>query len=188
MKIRALLLLMLTCGLTACVSLKPTAHSVQRYVLGPVAAAAVQADTGSGFYVARPDLPTYLEGNRMQYRGEDGELQSLDGARWGEPLREGIARALAQQCGGQGNGFYPWPQASAQAKTLRVQLHQFGATADGQVQLVAHWQLEGTGGGVTSQGSYVAEQLTWTPGQAPSLVAGLNAALAALAQEILAER
>ncbi len=190
MKIRALLLLILSCGLTACVNLKPTAHSVQRYVLGPVAAVTVQASAGSDLYVARPDLPTYLEGNRMQYRGEGGELQSLYGARWGEPLQEGIARALselvAQQSGGQGGGFYPWPKSSAQATVLRVQFYQFGATADGRIQLAANWQLEGVGGLVTSQGAYIAEELTWTPGQAPSLVAGVNAALVVLAQEILA--
>ena len=189
MKIRALLLLILSCGLTACVNLKPTAHSVQRYVLGPVVSA-VPVGAGFDLYVARPDLPIYLEGNRMQYRGGDGELQSLSGARWGEPLQEGIARALselvAQQRGGSGGGFYPWPQSSAQATVLRVQFCQFGATADGRVQLAANWQLEGAGGSVTSQGSYVSEELTWAPGEAPSLVAGLNAALAVLAQEILA--
>jgi uncharacterized lipoprotein YmbA len=147
MIIRPLILLIVSFALTACVNLKPKPDSVRLYLLGPVTASAVEAPVGRGIYIARPDLPTYLEGNRMQYHGEGGELQSVYGARWGEPLQEGIARAISelitQQSGRPGSRFYPWPKSSDQAAELRVQFHQFGATADGRVQLTANWQLEG---------------------------------------------
>ena len=190
MIIRPLILLIVSFALTACVNLKPKPDSVRLYLLGPVTASAVEAPVGRGIYIARPDLPTYLEGNRMQYHGEGGELQSVYGARWGEPLQEGIARAISelitQQSGRPGSRFYPWPKSSDQAAELRVQFHQFGATADGRVQLTANWQLEGATGVVTVQGTYTAGDSKWTPGQAQSLVAGLNAALAALTRDILA--
>lgn len=191
MMIRCLLLLILSCGLTACVNLKPTPHSVKRYVLGPLTAVAEQpASTGGDLYIARPELPSYLAGNRIQYRDAGGELQSLSAAHWGEPLKDGIPRALSELVARQGCDlrlrFYPWTKSSRPASVLRVQFHQFGATADGRVQVVASWQLETNAGGVTQRGHYVAENLSWSPGQAASLVAGLNEGLALLAQQIVA--
>ena len=189
MKIRALFVLCCCTGLVACVNLKPTQHVVQRYVLGPAAATPVSERSGGALYVARPELPSYLAGNQMQYRAAGGELQSLAGVRWGEPLQEGVARALSELIAAQDERsnirFYPWPQTAAPVTTLRIQLHQFAATADGCVLLAAYWQLEGE---ARAQGSYVAEGLRWTPGQAASLVAGLNAGLAGLAQEIAGQQ
>lgn len=185
---RTLTLLLLCCGLTACVNLKPKADTVRMFVLGSVdAVAEPSAQSPGAVYIARPDLPAYLDGSRLQYRHADGEIQSLRGARWAEPLQEGVARALSEFIGGaQGHstdGYYPWPKLSTATPQVRVRLLKFGATADGRIQLAANWQIEGPGG-VVCQSSYVADQFEWQLGDPQSLVAGLNQALKALAAEI----
>ena len=189
MTIRYFTLLVLTCTLTACVNLKPKADTTRTYLLGPVDVSPEGESSLYDIYIARPNLPAYLEGNHMQYRNEQGELKSLKGARWGESLQEGIARALSEwvlsDSGRQVSGFYPWPKTSDQATELRLQFHQFGATADGRIQLSASWRIDGGADAKAKQARYYsAEGYTWKVGDVQSLVAGLNAALTALAQEI----
>lgn len=180
---------MLVGTLTACVNFKPKADTTRIYLLGPVDTSSEGGANPHDLYIARPSLPAYLEGNHMQYRNEQGELKSVKGARWGESLHEGIARALSEWVlsgsGRQVSGFYPWPKTSDQAAELRLQFHQFGATADGRIQLSASWNIVGGADAQAKQAThYSAKGYTWEVGDAQSLVAGLNSALAALAQEI----
>jgi uncharacterized lipoprotein YmbA len=170
--------------------LKPKADTVRLFVLGSVDAVAESSTPATeAVYIARPDLPAYLDGTRLQYRHTDGEVESLRGARWAESLQEGVARALSEFIGvAQGHstdGYYPWPKLSSATPQVRVRLLQFGATADGLIQLTANWQIEGPAG-VTGHGTYLAKGLEWQPGNSQSLVAGYNQALQALAAEIAA--
>jgi uncharacterized lipoprotein YmbA len=171
------------------VNLKPKPDTVRLFVLGSIN---VEADVEPGaqstaVYIARPDLPNYLDSTQLQFRHTDGEVQALRGARWAESLQDGVARALSEFIGSargsSTNGYYPWPQLSAATPQVRVRLFQYGATVDGRIQLTANWRIEGPDG-VLRQGTYSADGVSWHTGDAPSLVAGLNAALKALAAEI----
>jgi uncharacterized lipoprotein YmbA len=183
---RAFILLFLCFGLTACVNLKPKPDTVRLYVLGPLDTAVESGVlSGPAIYIARPDLPTYVDGTRLQYRRQGGELRSLSGARWAEPLQEGVSRALSEYLSSQHaiNGYYPWPKLSSVTSQVRVRFSQFGATADGQIQLSAHWQIEGPEA-VVREGVFAAADLKWQTDDAQSMVAGLNEALQALAADI----
>lgn len=188
--IRVFCILLLCLSASGCVNLKPRADTVQQYVLGPIDA---QARTSVGepvrgetIYVGRPDLPGYLEGNRLQYRVETGAVHRIAGARWGEPVEEGVARALSEYLIQNGayaeSGFYPWPRQS-EAPRLRVRLHQFSATGEGVILVTAGWWIEGPEG-TLAQGMFTADDQTWQPGNAESLVRGLNQALQGLADAI----
>jgi uncharacterized lipoprotein YmbA len=188
MLFRLILLSVVSVGLTACVNLKLREDTTKTYVLGPmdlpVAEASQQVESA---YIARPQLPVYMEGARFKVRSADGEISRLAGARWAEPLEVGVARALSHyievQSGGAKSGFYPWPQSNRSTSTLSVKFHQLVANADGRIQVSASWELKrATGGALT--GVFTSVNAEWIPGDAQSMVAGVNAAMQALGEQI----
>ena len=188
MLLRAITLFIVACGLSACVNLKPREDHTKTYVLGPIELAASSSDQAiEQGYIARPQLPVYMEGYGLKVRSANGEINSLSGARWAEPMDVGIARALSHYIeaknGGIKSGFYPWPQSSAASNTLQVKFHHLVATADGRIQLSASWELKrATGAPLT--GVFTAIDGAWSPDDAQSMVAGVNAVLEALADQI----
>lgn len=188
MPLRVIILFIAACCLSACVNLKPREDRTKMYVLGPidlpVSSSAQVVEQG---YIARPQFPVYMEGSSLKVRSANGEINHLAGARWAEPLDVGVARALSHyieaKSGGIKSGFYPWPQPSAVSNVLHVKFHQLIATADGRIQLSASWELK-RATGAPQTGVFTAVDGTWTPGDAQSMVAGVNAALEALAWQI----
>ncbi len=188
MLLRLIFLFILSVGLTACVNLKPRADATKTYVLGPmalpVADASQQIERG---YIARPQLPVYMEGATLKVRSADGEIANLAGARWAEPLEVGVARALSHyievQSGGVKSGFYPWSQSKKAANTLYVKFYQLVATTDGRIQVSASWELQRASGQPLT-GVFTTVDTEWIPGDAQSMVAGVNAAIEALAGQI----
>lgn len=176
-------------GLPACVNLKPTPSQSFSYTLGPVEQAAVPDSVAgaAAIYILRPQVPTYLESDRLSYRLASGEVKHLFGARWAEPLAEGIARAmslyLAESGFVAGAAYYPWPNTVADASQLALYFQRFGATASGEVQIVARWEFR-TADGRTIDGLYVSDSLAWSVDAPDSLVAAYNQALRALVREI----
>jgi len=188
--LRQLVLLSICLVLVACVNLKPQPDSVVLYVLGPSDSRTVPADEPPSVYVARPDLPTYLEGSLLQYRQSDGAVKSLARARWAEPLQEGVARALSEfitlRSGHTTRGFYPWPPPGDASPLVRVRFYRFGGTAEGRIRISASWRIE-SGDAILAEGIYEpADEIEWRRGEADSLVEGLNTALEGLAAEIAA--
>jgi len=176
-------------GLAACVNLKPVPSETESFTLGPVEMTA-KAQHGEGkeaIYIIRPQLPTYLDGSHLSYRSASGEVKSIPGARWAEPLAEGIARAMSLYLSGSGlgpvDGYYPWPNTTPEASRLSLNFQRFGATDSGVVQVVAQWSLK-RADGRTISGQYVSESPDWSVGQAESLIAAYNEALRALAHEV----
>ncbi|MGB1126746.1 MAG: PqiC family protein [Opitutales bacterium] len=175
---------------TSCVNLKPRPDSTKLYTLGPVPALAnaVSAEKSKAVYVARPNLPLFLNGNQLKYRLSDGELKRLSAARWAEALDEGIARAMAEFLSASSptvsvSGYYPWPYLSADLPKLNLHFHQFAAHDDGSVHLEVDWQLRRTGGASVS-GRFTATSLRWSKNKASSLVSALNEGLKQLSDEI----
>jgi uncharacterized lipoprotein YmbA len=178
--------------LPACVNLKPVPSQSFSYTLGPVdvVGASEVRTTGEPIYILRPQVPTYLDSDRLSYRLASGEVKDMFGARWAEPLAEGIARAtslyLSESSSAIVAGYYPWPNTTLEASRLSLNFQRFGATEAGEVQVVVRWTLKQSGG-KTMSGQYASESLSWTVGQPDSLVAAYNQALLALVQEIVQE-
>lgn len=175
--------------LPACVNLKPVPSQTKSYTLGPVEAVArteVGATTET-IFILPPQVPTYLDSARLTYRSANGEVKNMLGARWAEPLGEGIARAmslfLAETAPGMVEGHYPWPNTSPEASRLAIYFQRFGATDSGRVHVVARWEIKRADGGLV-QGDYVSESAKWQVGEPDSLVAAYNEALNGLAREI----
>lgn len=188
MLLRIITLFIVSCGLTGCVNLTPSKDTTKMYVLGPVDLPSSGSATGAELgYIARPYLPVYMEGTGLKVRAMDGEISNLPSARWAEPMDIGVARALSHYIelasGGVRSGFYPWPKSEAATNTLHVKFHQLVATADGRIQLSASWELT-RAAGVSQSGVFTLADGTWSPGDAQNMVAGVNAALEALAEQI----
>lgn len=176
--------------LTACVNLKPQTDKVKLYTLGLNAAATNSIVDQPVLYITRPELPSYLEGSAMRYHSADGEVASLNGARWGEDLGEGIARALGEYIQATGKAYvrsqYPWPKLARENLDVRVLFKRFGASEDGRVEVVAIWQIRDAKE-LIKEGRFQADNLSWQMDSPNTYVAQLNAALAALAETITAE-
>ena len=175
--------------LAACVNLKPVPSETTNYTLGPVelGTSAQVSKNSKLIYIIRPQVPTYLDGSRLSYRLASGEVQNIRGTRWAEPLAEGIARAMSLYLSSSSTisveGYYPWPNTSANAARLTLNFQRFGATESGNVQLVASWILRDSGEGL-KKGHFVSDNQTWDLENPDSLVAAYNRALQALAQDI----
>lgn len=175
--------------LPACVNFKPVPTQTFNYTLGPVEVATPsKAGTqGESIYILRPQVPTYLDDDRLSYRLASGEVKNMFGARWAEPLAEGIARAMSLYLSESGlarvEGYYPWPNTSLEAYRLSLNFQRFGATESGEVQVVVRWELKQVDGR-SVDGQYVSDALSWTVGQPDTLIAAYNQALRALAQEM----
>lgn len=179
--------LLLLFGLTACVNLKPVPSQTESFTLGPVGMQP-QGDnqlSSEGIYIMRPQVPTYLDGSRLSYRAASGEVKNLPGARWAEPLSEGIARAMSLYLSGPVavEGYYPWPNTSSESSRLSLNFQRFGATNSGEVHVVVSWSLKRTSGKVIT-GQYISDSLTWVVGQSDSLIVAYNQALKALASDV----
>jgi len=176
-------------GFTSCVNLKPVPSETESYTLGPVVAVPTMQGSNSSetIYIMRPQVPTYLDGSRLSYRSASGEVKSMPGARWAEPLAEGIARALSLYLSGSSlgvvEGYYPWPNTSPAASRLSLHFQRFGATDSGDVQVLVRWSLK-RAGGQTISGQYLPQSLNWSVGEADSLIKAYNEALRALSREI----
>ncbi len=176
--------------LSACVNLKPQTDKFKLYTLGLNADSTASISDQPVLYITRPELPSYLEGSAMRYHTQSGEIASLNGARWGEDLGEGIARALGEYIQASGKAYvrsqYPWPKLVRENLDVRVLFKRFGATEDGRVEVVAIWQIRNAKEAV-KEGCFQADNLTWQIDSPDTYVAQLNAALAALAEAIVAE-
>ncbi|MFP4674368.1 MAG: membrane integrity-associated transporter subunit PqiC [Opitutales bacterium] len=170
----------------ACVNLEPRSGGVREFVLGP-AAWEQAAKSGPGFYVDRPELPAYLSGNRFLYRGPGGEIREIPNALWVEPLREGVARALAGYIAMKGEsglgGFYPWSKTDKEIPELRLRIQHFAPMANGKLRFAASWELRKSGETVES-GEVKLDELEWKPGNPRDFVAGMNHGLEAVADEV----
>jgi uncharacterized lipoprotein YmbA len=179
--------------LGGCVNLKPRPDQTRIFTLAADVANVFSQDDAPECYVTRVELPGYLEGNRIHYRGGAGVLETVPGARWAEALAEALPRAIALHLQSTGmakvRAHYPWANRMDQAVEVSVQFQRFSANATGQVEVVAHWQLRSRDGSVR-EGLYAAPGLIWERQKgagAAEYVAQLDAALAGLTAVIAQE-
>jgi len=174
-------------ALAGCVNLEPTANEVRPFALGPGEALQMSEARGPTVYVERPDLPGYAQGDRMIFREEGGAFETIDGARWAEPMGEGVARALGEWIARVSDrrlaGYYPWPSGDKEATSVRIRFLQLIATRGGAVHVAASWRVKKPDG-ATGEGEYASREIRWTPENPETLVAALNEAFRELATAI----
>jgi len=189
MKNRFLIFPICLVWLAGCVNLKPVPSQTESFALGPVEMQAPDQSRQleNPIYIVRPQVPTYLDGSRLSYRSSSGEVINMPGARWAEPLAEGIARAVSLYLSGSVHGvvegYYPWPNTSQNASRLSLNFQRFGATESGEVQVVAQWTLKPDQGEVIS-GQFVSDSISWQVGDPATLVAAYNEALRTIAMDV----
>ncbi len=176
-------------GLTACIGLKPTPDKTKMYALGltePVQNSS--NDPAIVGYIARPQLPVYMEGHGLKFISNDREIADLPAARWAEPIDVGVARAVSCYIEALGDGFksdfYPWTCTNDEAFKLQLDFNHLIATSDGRILIAANWQYK-HGADKTETGVFANNTIEWSPGDAQSMVEGINEALKLLAAEIV---
>lgn len=175
--------------MSGCVNLKPQPDRTQLYLLGANVASPADLSGKPPSYVARAELPGYLEGTRIYYRSAGGTLESVAGARWAEAPAEALPQALAMHLQAtertQVRAYYPSPRVNSEMATLSVKFERFSARPDGQVEVIAQWRVVHPDGSSDS-GRYVAPELLWDGSGPSTYVALLDTALAGLAETIAA--
>jgi len=176
--------------LTACIGLKPKPDTTKIYVLGltePIQNN-LTVPVAKG-YIARPQLPTYMEGYGLKFISDDSEIVDIPDARWAEPIDMGVARALGacieRLNGGLKSNFYPWTRPHDATFTLQVNFHRLIATGDGRILIAADWQYKHASG-KTENGVFTNNTIKWSPENAQSMVVGINTALDMLSNAIVA--
>lgn len=87
-------------------------------------------------FLTRPPIVTHAGG---------GSIQVAEGQRWGEPLDQGVQRALLQNLAaltGAGMRSFPWRQRAIPQYAVRLEVLDLDRQADGSATLEATWQLE----------------------------------------------
>ena len=133
--------------LSACVNLEPNPDLSRSFVLGPVDfSESSQGLDGGALYVMRPQLPSFLDSNRIQYRDAIGLVESVEDAFWAESLPEGVSRAFAQYFGQRsglgGIAYYPWPEPGVEVDKIVLKFQRFDAITSGEVYVKASWELK----------------------------------------------
>lgn len=133
-------------------------------------------------------IPGYLDRPQLVTRVGPNELRLASGARWAEPLREGIVRTLQQNLlaasGARSVTLYPWSTATTVDLAVVVDVVRFEPDERGDAELLARWSVREAPHGrvVAVRESRIAEPVEGNGTAAE--VAALSRALGGLAQEI----
>ena len=176
-------------AISGCVNLKPQPDRTQLFLLAANVATPANLSGTPPSYVARVELPGYLEGTRIYHRSAGGTLNAIAGARWAEAPSEALPQAFAMHLQATGRtqvrAYYPSPQGNAALATVSVRFERFSARADGQMEVIAQWKVVHPNGSIDS-GRYVAPEMLWDGGEPAAYIALLDTALAGLAETIVA--
>ena len=82
--------------------------------------------------------------------------------------------------------YYPWPQPKDTLFLLKLNVHTLTAHADGAFDFVADWKLESDDQHEVHRSVFTAVDIRWNVGDAPSLVAAWDAAIAQLVSSVYA--
>jgi uncharacterized lipoprotein YmbA len=188
MPLRFISLTVLLFGLTSCIGLKPKPDNTKIYALGLSDPAQSSSDMPivKG-YIARPQLPVYMEGYGLKNISDEREIVDISDARWAESVDIGVARAMSYYIetlsGGLKSDFYPWVRTDDAIFILQLNFHHLIATNDGRILISVNWECN-YAGGETETGFFANNTLEWS-GDAQSMVDGTNTALELLAAEIV---
>jgi hypothetical protein len=158
------------------------------YLLDPIEPAAERPAGGGVTLGLEPaGIPAYLDRQSIVTRGENAALEVASFHQWGEPLQSNVTRVLAENLRLllDSTDVVRLPaQGGTLNAELLVDMVRFEREADGQVTLVARWQvLEGGSGREIASRRTVVQTEAAGPDY-PATVQAMNAALEALSRRI----
>lgn len=132
-------------------------------------------------------LPDYLRRAQLVTRVGPSEVHLSDGARWSEPLADGVARALAANLqtllGAERVQLFPWDPRFPPDQAVAVELFRFEKQPGSEVELLARWWVRRR----TSEGLVLHETRLREPvgtDDPSAAVDALGRTLAGLSREI----
>ena len=156
------------------------------YVLAPADLAAVPAAGNLAVSVGPVNLAGYLERPQIVTRPAADKIDLGDFDQWGEPLRDGITRVLADDLSRQMPaakiGIFPWTGPERFRYQVIVDVTRFDGPSGGDVVLEARWRILEAAKEVAVKTARVTEP-TGGPGY-PGTVSAMSRALAALSRDI----
>jgi uncharacterized lipoprotein YmbA len=168
-----------------CLGRTPPTHF---YVLATMDQPAVAGDRAVSVGVGPVNLAGYLDRPQIVTRPSADKIDLADFDQWGEPLRDGISRVLAENLARQLPAakiwVFPWRGLEGVRYQVIVDVTRFDGPAAGETALEARWRiLDGASGkDVASKTTRLAEP-AGGPGYAMT-VSAMSRALGALSRDI----
>ncbi len=110
-----------------------------------VTARSAAAGAGVSLGIGPVTLPGYLDRPQIVTRAAPESLELAEFDRWGEPLRDNVARVLAEDLAGmiptEHVAVFPWRQSRDVEYRLPVEILRFERQPSGEVALVARWRV-----------------------------------------------
>jgi uncharacterized protein len=135
-------------------------------------------------------VPAYLDRPPIVVRAGDDEVQLSSGHHWAEPLKDGIARVIAENLAlmvpTDAVGVFPWRSPWTVQYRVIVEILRFDGPLRGPVVLNARWRLlDGAGKGLLLRAVTLTEPVPEATHAA--LVAAQSRLLAAVSRDMAAE-
>lgn len=132
-------------------------------------------------------LPAYLDNQSVVVRAEGGEVRLSPAHHWAEPLREGIARVIAENLAvmipTDTVALFPWRSPTTVTYRVTAEVFRFDGPLGGPVRLSAQWRLlDGEGKEVVRHAIALEESVADQTYAA--FVAAQNRLLAAVSRDI----
>jgi len=111
----------------------------------PGAPAAMGAHESPVVGVGPVALPTYLDRRSIVMREADSEVRLSSAHRWAEPLKDGVARVVAENLAvmipTDAALVYPWRSPRVVTYRVTLEIFRFDGTLGGPVVLNVRWRL-----------------------------------------------
>jgi len=150
------------------------------------AAPAVEPGRGAAVGVGPVSLPGYVDRLPIVTR-RGAQLDMAEFDKWGEPLSEGVPRAIAAYLAAflqtERVVVFPWPGVRTIEHQVVIDVTRFDGVVGGDVLLEARWRVLGPDRKELVLRSSAVREATGASGY-PALVAAMNRSLGALSREI----
>jgi len=144
-------------------------------------------DAELSFYLREIELPRYLKEPRMVVRPSDHMIQFRESKRWGEPLEDGISRAVSLNIQNQVSNslfsIFPNRRKEGLAWDFSLSFSSFEVIGE-QVVVVAKWEAKKDGTELVT-GSFVRKTEMHESDSVEDEISALNYALFELSTELL---
>ena len=144
-------------------------------------------DTEITFYLREIELPRYLKEPRMVIRPSDHTIQFRESKRWGEPLEDGISRAVSLNIQNQVSksqfSIFPNRRKEGLAWDLSISFSSFEIIGQ-EVVVVAKWEAKKKGAELIT-GSFVQKSEINQSASVEEEITALNHALFDLSSKLI---
>lgn len=174
-------ILLLLALLMSCASPEPP-----RYFTLKALATPVTGDSGLSLGLRPVQVPEYLRRNTIVRESENNRLELLTGARWAEPLEDGLRRVIALNLAAtlpsRDVRRYPWSVKHPPAVVVTLQFLDL-AVAEDKVSLVVESAIAVHEGSASSR-LITAQQQLHTGAEAGDIAAAISQLIAGLSQTL----